>query len=266
MADKQENIIIKRIKKGGHGHHGGAWKVAYADFVTAMMCFFLVMWLMGSDDETKAAISHYFNHPNTPWKSGGDPNSDEVHPMGEKDGSGDSVMNGLNGLYPEDLISERPLRNLKALFAENQALSQVIEDALAGNAYAMDVSYRAVQFSMPESVLFKPGSSDLTFESKKYLDKLATVIKQFDGVVTIDGHTDDKPPKSGKYRNNWELSLARAVSVMDYLIVQHKVAESKLQPTASGPRRGIASNDEADGRQKNRRVEFTLSRKKPVAQ
>src|SRR5277367_6666880 len=98
----QEAPRRKVIKKGGggHGHHGGAWKVAYADFVTAMMCFFLVMWLMGVDEETKQAISHYFNHPNTPWQSGGDPKSDSANPLGEKQGDGDSVMKGMSGLWP----------------------------------------------------------------------------------------------------------------------------------------------------------------------
>src|SRR6201996_3886256 len=63
MAEAQQPIIIKK-KKGGHGgHHGGAWKVAYADFVTAMMAFFLVMWLMGADEATKAAIEGYFKDP-----------------------------------------------------------------------------------------------------------------------------------------------------------------------------------------------------------
>ena len=59
----EQPIIVKKIKKGGHGHHGGAWKVAYADFVTAMMAFFIVMWILASDDDIKAAVSDYFNSP-----------------------------------------------------------------------------------------------------------------------------------------------------------------------------------------------------------
>src|SRR6185436_2153719 len=96
MAVGEQPIIIKKIKGGGgHGHHGGAWKVAYADFVTAMMCFFLVMWLMGADEATKAAIAHYFNHPNTPWKQGGDPKTDIVNPMGEKQGKATILCQAL---------------------------------------------------------------------------------------------------------------------------------------------------------------------------
>jgi chemotaxis protein MotB len=98
MAKEKQAIIIKKKKGGGHaGAHGGAWKVAYADFVTAMMCFFLVMWLMGSDEETKSAVAHYFNHPNTPWKDGRDPKSDVTNPLGEKDGQGNDVVPGAGG-------------------------------------------------------------------------------------------------------------------------------------------------------------------------
>ena len=61
--DTQRPIIVKRIKKGGHGHHGGAWKIAYADFVTAMMAFFLVMWISGQDQKVRQAVSFYFNDP-----------------------------------------------------------------------------------------------------------------------------------------------------------------------------------------------------------
>ena len=62
-AAGQQPIIIKRVKKGGHGAHGGAWKIAYADFVTAMMAFFLVMWIVGMDDNAKNVIEGYFSNP-----------------------------------------------------------------------------------------------------------------------------------------------------------------------------------------------------------
>src|ERR1700721_2579005 len=61
-------IVLKRPRKGGHGHHGGAWKVAYADFVTAMMALFIVLWLMGADEEVKKAVSSFFNNPSGPGK------------------------------------------------------------------------------------------------------------------------------------------------------------------------------------------------------
>jgi flagellar motor protein MotB len=92
MAGKKEGvtIVIKKVQAASSGAHGGAWKVAFADFMTAMMCFFLVMWLMGADEETKKEISHYFNHPNTPYNKGRDPLSETNSPLGEKFGQGDT--------------------------------------------------------------------------------------------------------------------------------------------------------------------------------
>jgi chemotaxis protein MotB len=95
--DKKKSIIIKKVKKGGHAAaHGGAWKVAYADFVTAMMCFFLVMWLMGADEATKAAVAAYFNNPNSPEAWRPDLHEREAIPLGVETGAGESVLKGAD--------------------------------------------------------------------------------------------------------------------------------------------------------------------------
>src|SRR3954463_8972188 len=99
MAEKKATIIIKKVKKGGHAAaHGGAWKVAYADFVTAMMAFFMVMWLLGADEEIKAAVAHYFNNPTSAWRP--DLGSKEVLPLGEMTGAGDNLLKGNEGQTP----------------------------------------------------------------------------------------------------------------------------------------------------------------------
>src|SRR5271170_3571345 len=165
MAEKKGQIIIKKIKKGGHAAaHGGAWKVAYADFVTAMMCFFLVMWLMGSDEETKAAIAHYFNHPNTPYHEGKDPKSDVARPMGENIGHGESVVVGEEGLWPEDLTQHpAPARDI---MKEYLTISKLIQDLLEGKVYGVEATANFVKFSLPEQILFDPSSNTLTLQAK----------------------------------------------------------------------------------------------------
>ena len=82
-------IRVVRKKKAGDGHHGGAWKVAYADFVTAMMAFFMVMWLLGSDEETKAAIADYFNNPTSAWRK--DLSDKDTVPLGDMTGAGENI-------------------------------------------------------------------------------------------------------------------------------------------------------------------------------
>ncbi|MEK7690550.1 MAG: flagellar motor protein MotB, partial [Bdellovibrionota bacterium] len=226
MAEKQA-IIIKKVQGGGHAAaHGGSWKVAYADFVTAMMCFFMVMWLMGADEETKAAIENYFNNPNIPWKSKDSTNSDAM-PMGEREGQGDELLKGLSGLYPEDMIN-RAVRPFNALY-ENESIAEQIKNLLDNQAYGFDTNPDFVKFSVAETVLFKVASSELLPESKKNLDRLAGVFKEFNGVITIEGHTDASPQAdrapSGGFGKQFQLSFDRALAVMKYLVEMHDIGE-----------------------------------------
>jgi chemotaxis protein MotB len=264
MADKKAQvIIIKKKKVSGHGgHHGGAWKVAYADFVTAMMAFFLVMWLMGSDEETKAAISHYFNHPNTPYVMGRDPASNMVRPLGDNVAQGDNIMNGMEGKTPDDLV-DRAVQPYNRQLAKNEELSDTARKLIEGEVYGVEADIEHLKFSIPAHLLFKEGSAEFTQGSREYLDKLGNFFHSYKGYVTIEGHTDDDPDTLGKYSNAFEFTMARSVAVMNYLIDKNYLPEERLKPVGSGGNRMLASNATPSGRRKNRRIEFTLSLSKP---
>lgn len=254
MANKKEGvtIVIKKIQGGGAGAHGGAWKVAYADFVTAMMAFFLVMWLMGSDDETKATIAHYFNHPNTPYDKGRDQTSTNATPLGEKLGEGDALNKGANGLVPEDLV-QKPLRDLK------DEIESKLGDITFGLELDSDVD--VLKFSMPGDEVFVEGGTEIKKDAYKRLDQLAKIFEKVSGNVLIEGHLDKKPPISGE--DPYLFSTQRAISVMNYFVKNHHMDEERFCPRGIASRRawsmsgrGIASDDA-----KNRRVEFTVSLK-----
>jgi chemotaxis protein MotB len=119
-AKKLQPIIVKKIKKGGHGHHGGAWKIAYADFVTAMMAFFLLMWLLGSTTEgDKKGIADYFNAPlKVALLSGGSGSGDSSHVI--KGGGTDLTRSG-GQVKRGDVDSTRATINLAAMRAEQRA-------------------------------------------------------------------------------------------------------------------------------------------------
>ncbi len=252
MAKKEGvTIVIKKVQGGGGGAHGGAWKVAYADFVTAMMAFFLVMWLMGSDDETKASIAHYFNHPNTPYKNGRDEQSNAANPLGEKLGEGDTVMKGANGQVPEALV-EKPLRDLK------EDVEAKLGDITFGLELDMDVD--ELKFSIPGDELFVEGGTDIKKDSYKRLDDLAKIFAKVQGNVLIEGHLDKKPPLTGE--DPYLFSTQRAITVMNYFVKKHHMDEERFCPRGIASRRawstngrGVAASDDS----KNRRVEFTVS-------
>ncbi|MBS1958852.1 MAG: flagellar motor protein MotB [Bdellovibrionales bacterium] len=246
--DKGTTIIIKKIQGGGGGAHGGAWKVAYADFVTAMMCFFLVMWLMGADEETKKEIAHYFNHPNTPYQKGRDPQSETVNPLGEKQGQGNNLMKGAEGAVPEDLV-QKPLRDLK------EDIEKKVGDITFG--LELDTEFDELKFSMPGDELFEEGSTHIKKEAKKRLDQIAELFKKHQGQILIEGHLDKKPMISGD--DPYLFSTARAVEIMNYFVKNHKMDSARFCPRGIGSNRAWRATASAGQDSRNRRVEFTVS-------
>ncbi len=248
--EKGVTIVIKKVQAGHGGGHGGAWKVAYADFVTAMMAFFLVLWLTSADEETKSIVSHYFNHPNTPYNQGRDEKSTEAYPLGEKMGHGDSVQRGADGLVPEDLV-QKPLRDLK------EEIESKLGDITFGLELDNDVD--ELKFSIPGDELFVEGGVELRPEAHKRLEQLAKIFQKVQGNVLIEGHLDRKPPLSGE--DPYLFSTERAISVMKFFVKNQKMDEERFCPRGIASRRawsmnsrGLASDDS-----KNRRVEFTVS-------
>ena len=138
-SKKLQPIIVKKIKRGGHGHHGGAWKIAYADFVTAMMAFFLLMWLLGSTTEgDKKGIADYFSSPMKVAMFGGSGAGDASHVV---KGGGQDMTRTTGQVKRGEVESERKTVNLKALKEEQiraevarlRTLQERIEGELQSN-------------------------------------------------------------------------------------------------------------------------------------
>lgn len=264
MAKEESVIIVKKKKGGGHGHHGGAWKVAYADFVTAMMAFFLVMWLMGSDEETKSSIEHYFNHPNTPYKGGRDPLSNTSNPLGEMQGDGESVLKGAEGQTPEEMV-QSPARPSSEVLAEFRDIRSKVQSDLEALTYGIELSLDHLKFSVSEDQLFEPGSAELKPGAEQILEKIGKAVSHYSGYMTIEGHVDTKATsdQTGGI-SPYEFTMSRAVSVMNYFVSHRLMAEDRISPVGRGPKRALASNETEDGRHKNRRIEFTLTHLKQL--
>lgn len=257
MADeKVNNIIIKKIKKAGHGAHGGAWKVAFADFMTAMMAFFLVMWLMGADEETKKAISDYFTSA-TIFKGG----SDSVGKVGSAPNTSYSLLNGQEGGFDERSVSD-PARPRPVYLQEHKTLSQLVNELFDGNAFSADYNSEFLKFAIPGNILFQSGSTEISYEGKMYLKKLAEVFKNYEGRISIVGHTEKG--EGDNEEANWNLAFKRAMAIRNSLIKDFNVQSTQLHPSAeANPSLGSETGQDAEnkGINTNRRVEFILKHK-----
>jgi len=252
MADEKAPIIIKKINKGHAGAHGGAWKVAFADFMTAMMAFFLVMWLMGADEETKKAIANYFTTA-TIFKGG----SDSLGKIGNAPNASNSILSGGEGQFDEKEIAE-PARPRPVFLQEHKVLSKLVTELFDGNAFSEDFTAEYLRFAIPGNIVFQFGSTEISYEGKKYLAKLADVFKNYEGSVSIVGHTEKGEGETEQA--NWELAFKRAMAIRNSLIKDFRVRPDQLIPSAESSTVS-SSLEESKGININRRVEFILRHK-----
>jgi chemotaxis protein MotB len=200
-------IIIRKKSKGHAAHHGGAWKVAYADFVTAMMAFFMVMWLLAqTDQQTKQQLSEYFR---TGVFSGA--------PSVLNGGSG--IQNkayfdvvGQSSIQPESQAFERVAAAVRA--AMQRSMSE--DPALKKLAQQIKVSVTEeglliqILDGSGDDLLFDRSSSELKPRLDQLLAAIAPILGRLDNKIQVHGHTDAKPFPTGSNRSNWQLSFERA--------------------------------------------------------
>ena len=199
-------IIVKKVKKGHGGHHGGSWKVAYADFVTAMMAFFMVMWILGMDQQLRQAIEGYFSNPvgyKKGYSGGATPISSGASPATVR----------TNAVF----LASREYQRKKFDEVANELRQKVDSIAQIGNLRAkvqIIVTDAGLRIELIESgsgdALFPLGSSQLTDEGRNTLIVIAGELARLENPISIEGHTDAAPFPPGARFTNWELSNARA--------------------------------------------------------
>jgi chemotaxis protein MotB len=216
-----DSIIIKKKKVVGHGgHHGGSWKVAYADFVTAMMAFFMVLWIMGLSQETQVAISGYFNDPAGFMKS--NPRSrNVVQPiMGAAPARTSSMSKTID--------QKEDYRGVRASDANaGVEVQSAIQKSVEGipdlkkllKHVQVKIGREGIRIELLEdkdSVFFESGSAVIRSEGLAIIKKLTPILANTKRTIAVEGHTDRKP-YAGSIYTNWELSGQRAIAMRQAL-------------------------------------------------
>lgn len=227
-SKKVQPIIIKRIKKGGHGPHGGAWKIAFADFMTAMMAFFLLMWLLGSTTEgDRKGIADYFSNPVKVSMMGGSGAGDATSIL-KGGGNSLSETSGQQSRGRSESVDER-LRH-KTLKAEQARAEQARLNALKARVEAvigndsrlskyksqlrLDLTAEGLRIQIVDDQnrpMFDSGSDTVQGYMRDVLHAIGHVLADVPNRLTVEGHTDAKPFVGGEAGySNWELSADRA--------------------------------------------------------
>ena len=228
-AKKLQPIIIKKVKKGGHGAHGGAWKIAYADFVTAMMAFFLLMWLLGSTTEgDKKGLQDYFQSPLKVSLMGGGSGAGDASSVIK--GGGEDINRAGGQVKRGDIEAERKTYQLQALKANQaQAEKQRLEGLrdrvkeVVSNSPALAAFKSQIRLDMTRDGLriqivdeqnrpmFDSGLEQVKPYMRDILRAIGSVLTEVPNKLTLEGHTDALPFSGGVGGySNWELSSDRA--------------------------------------------------------
>jgi len=293
MSMSDRPILIKKVKKsGGHGHHGGAWKVAYADFVTAMMAFFLLMWLINTTDpEQKRGIAEYFAPASVSATTSGSGGILGGTALGEDGNKGEGAVSVVTQLAPEAPMDapQDAGQSTNLAAASEEALRQEIAQREAAEFSSAAESLRQAMQSMPELAelskqliidqtpeglriqlvdqegrsMFEQNSSRLNARAQLLLRAVSRVINQLPNRVAITGHTSAQPGSNrASGPNDWTLSAERA-----------NAARVALQGSGVNPDRiyqvsGKAGSDplypDDPSLAGNRRIAIVLLREAPV--
>lgn len=270
--------IIKKVKKGGHGHHGGSWKIAYADFVTAMMAFFLLMWLIASLNKAqKAGIANYFKQPLKVAVFGGESMGDRqinIKGGGPNIQDTDGQVNASNKPLNDQKVSEHSelsdinkdeTKKLEQLKSEIN-ISMDNDPALAGlkNQLIMDVTSEGLRIQLIDNQkkpMFDVGSDKINPDILPILANIAKLLNSVSNKITIQGHTDANlyhNPDELEY-TNWELSAQRANAARRAL-VKAGMDENKVM-TVSGFSSTVLLDKSNPYNPENRRISIIVMKK-----
>jgi chemotaxis protein MotB len=289
----QAPIIIKRIKKGGHGgHHGGAWKVAYADFVTAMMAFFLLMWLINTTSpDQRRGIAEFFAPAAVSKVTSGagglmagtsfadegtrhgfsapiSPPSDPNYTSNNREAREEETKLGPETTADAALARARSMRET----AEFARAEVAIRQAMADMPDVAELSRQVIVEQTPEGLriqiidqegrsMFAPGSAEPNDRARRLLGVVAQAVAQLPNRLTLSGHTDGDAPPAASGMSNWELSAARANSARRFL-QSHGISGDRIYQVAGRADSEPLFPDDPT-LPGNRRIAITLLREAP---
>jgi chemotaxis protein MotB len=240
--------MAHRRKRAEHDNHE-RWLISYADFITLLFAFFVVMYSISSVNEGKYktfsdSLSIAFSSQPNSTASSLTPNQQE------------NVLKTLVDRRTARLgEQQRKIQERMKLLAEK--LSQVMQSLIEQEQVSVKQTKRGVLVDINASSLFKPGEASLQPSAVEVLRQVATVLSQETQLLEVEGHTDDLPISTKLFPSNWELSAARASSVVR-MLVEHGVDAQRLSAVGMASNHPLVPNDSPENRAKNRRVSITL--------
>jgi chemotaxis protein MotB len=250
-----------RRKPPEHENHE-RWLVSYADFITLLFAFFVVMFASSQTDKSKAKqISEAVEKALADGKTIGVPPSVAKILGGTVDdkGQGNAQMRGPGGA--QRAAKEEPPEDVLELAPSLKSLSRELEEEIKAGKVEVNLEPRGLVVSLKQAAFFPSGTDSIDPATFPIIAKLAAALKEVSNPLQVEGHTDSVPIHSARFRSNWELSAARSIAMMELLAGQFKIDPQRMIIVGFADTSPEASNDTAEGRAKNRRVNIVILNK-----
>ena len=236
------------------------WLVSYADFITLLFAFFVVMYSIANQDKAKIkqiteAIERTFRGPSTMMDMGS--------------GSAVNVFSNPGSDYGQIIDTTAGRSNTRPeMTPDLQEIAERVEESLSYQLQTTDLrdtvrvihDDRGLVIRFSANKLFRPGRDDVEKAYLPIIDKIAGVVSNTDRVIRVEGHTDDSAvPKDSRFETNWDLSTARAIWIVRYLKAKFNFPTGRLSAAGFADGQPVAKNDSEEGRSMNRRVEIVVT-------
>jgi chemotaxis protein MotB len=250
--------MARKKKHEEHANHE-RWLVSYADFITLLFAFFVVLFAASNADEQKAgqvaqAVQVAFSELAifTPGS--------KVFSLSDGNGVSDSVgiVGNTSGAFPGTQLVATDAGHLDSIQQVEQQLAVALGEQIEDGAVRLKVDERGLTISLAEAGFFASGSAEINEDGLPILDSIIQKVVELPYDVRIEGHTDNVPISTARFPSNWELSTERATNVLQYMVATGAVPPSRLSVGAYGEIRPVASNETEEGRSLNRRVDIVV--------
>ena len=251
----------RRRKPADHENHE-RWLVSYADFITLLFAFFVVMFASSQTDKSKARqISEAVEKALSQGKSVGVPPAVAKILGGTIDdkGQGNAQMKGPGGA--QRAAKEAPPEDVLELTPSMKSLSQELEDEIKTGKVEVNLEPRGLVVSLKQAAFFPSGTDTIDPSTFPIIAKLADALKSLSNPLQIEGHTDSVPIHTAQFRSNWELSAARSIAMMELLATRYGIDRQRMIIVGFADTSPEMTNDTPEGRAANRRVNIVILNK-----
>jgi chemotaxis protein MotB len=240
------------------------WMVSYADFLTLMFAFFVVMFAASQTDKSKAK---QVSESVTKALEEGQMKAAVTVLLGgtiDDIGQGNAMHNGPGGVRPhptpKPILQERPIA-FPELLPSLQYLTKELKQEIKEGKLQMRMTQRGLVVSLAEAAFFGSGEETINREAYPTIAKIAAVVAQLPNPVRLEGHSDSIPIHNSRFASNWELSTARGVAMLNLLVERYQISDRRLAVAGYADTMPVESNDTEQGRARNRRVDLVILNK-----